>query len=241
MKKLAPFMRFFGSKFNAAHKYPSPEHYDTIIEPFAGGAGFSLRYHEKNVILIEKDPVIASIWKYLISADEQEILACPPVDNIEDLPEWVPEGLKFLVGMRFSACCTAPRRALSAGMRKFREQGRLMEGWSEGIIRRTAENIKYIRHWQIIEGDYTSAPNTEAYWFIDPPYEQAGKSYKCSSRYIDFNHLGTWCQSREGKVVVCENYGATWLPFERFGPERKNGMHGKISQEAVWFGGTRHE
>ena len=34
-------LNYFGSKVSTAHKYPAPKH-DLIIEPFAGGAGYSL-------------------------------------------------------------------------------------------------------------------------------------------------------------------------------------------------------
>lgn len=38
-------LNYFGSKVSVAHKYPPPKH-DIIIEPFAGGAGYSLCYDE---------------------------------------------------------------------------------------------------------------------------------------------------------------------------------------------------
>lgn len=46
-----------------------------------------------------------------------------------------------------------------------------------------------------------------------------------------------WCQSRRGQTLVCENDGATWLPFQPFhdalatpGSRRP----GKVSKEVIW-------
>jgi hypothetical protein len=63
-------------------------------------------------------------------------------------------------------------------------------------------------------GSYADLPNAECTWFIDPPYVDAGKNYPCGSKDINYDHLAAWCRSRKGQVIVCENEGATWLPFE---------------------------
>lgn len=46
MNKLKPFFTYFGGKYRIAPRYPKPQ-YNTIIEPFAGSAGYSLRYPER--------------------------------------------------------------------------------------------------------------------------------------------------------------------------------------------------
>ena len=52
---MRPFFGFYGGKWRDAPKhYPFPEH-DTIVEPFAGSAGYSVRYSDRNVILGEKE------------------------------------------------------------------------------------------------------------------------------------------------------------------------------------------
>lgn len=92
-----------------------------------------------------------------------------------------------------------------------------------------------IRHWRIIEGSYESAPDVEATWFIDPPYEVAGNQYPCSAADIDFAALGAWCRARRGQVMVCENDGAQWLPFKPF--RRIQGVRdagASSSTEAIW-------
>ena len=55
----------------------------------------------------------------------------------------------------------------------------------------------------------------------------------------DYEALADWCRSRRGQVIVCENVGADWLPFEPFitikANESKSG--GKVSREAIWTNG----
>lgn len=58
-------------------------------------------------------------------------------------------------------------------------------------------------------------PDINGTWFVDPPYEVAGKSYKKND--INYELLSEWCLQRKGLLIVCENEGAKWLPFDYFG------------------------
>ena len=76
----------------------------------------------------------------------------------------------------------------------------------------------------------------EATWFIDPPYSgNAGGCYKYKK--IDYESLAVWCRNRIGQVIVCENEGATWLPFKPF--REIKGTEGRIrsgvSKEVIWL------
>ena len=74
---LRPFFGFYGGKWRDAPKhYPAPLH-DSIVEPFAGSAGYSVRYPTRNVILGERDPVIYGVWDYLIHVPAREIIPAP--------------------------------------------------------------------------------------------------------------------------------------------------------------------
>jgi hypothetical protein len=78
--------------------YASPAH-RTIVEPFAGSAGYAVRHHERDVILVERDPLIASTWRYLLSVTPAEILSLPDLradQTVDDLPI-APEA-RLLVG-----------------------------------------------------------------------------------------------------------------------------------------------
>jgi hypothetical protein len=59
-------------------------------------------------------------------------------------------------------------------------------------------------------------PNQRATWIIDPPYQDQGKHYTCGSKYIDYNKLREWCDTRLGQVIVCESEGADWYDFRPF-------------------------
>ena len=56
-------------------------------------------------------------------------------------------------------------------------------------------------------------------------------------RDIDFPALGEWCRTRSGQVMVCENVGATWLPFTPFRDIKGTAGRGRtgVSKEALWM------
>lgn len=230
-KTLKPFWRYYGGKYRAAPHYPSPV-YDIIIEPFAGAAGYSTRYHDRDIVLVEKYPVIAEMWRFLIGARKDDILSIPCVTRLEDLPLWVPTGARSLVGFSFNDATVSPSKSLSAGRIKLESMGRRYEGWNEARRQRTAEQVEAINHWVIIEDDYTCVSDiADATWFIDPPYNnKAGSHYVHSC--IDYGKLADWCLDRYGQVIVCENEGADWLPFESFGARKS--FKKRTSNEVVW-------
>ena len=231
-KTLKPFWRYYGGKWRAAPRYPKPK-YRTIIEPFAGAAGYSMRYPDRDVLLVEKYPVVAGIWRYLIAVSASEILRIPTVDSVDDLPAWVPQEARWLVGFAMNDAVVQPRRNLSSGRKKLRSMGRSYEGWSEQQRARVASQVDFIRHWKVIEGGYHSAPCVQATWFIDPPYNNKAGSYYVHSS-LDYGALGQWCRERSGQVMVCENEGADWLPFKPF-MQAKVGPAKKVSAEALFY------
>ncbi len=126
---------------------------------------------------------------------------------------------------------SSPRKSPSKWMR---DGIRPKSFWGAEVREIIASQVEAVRHWHVIEGSYEQAPDIEATWFVDPPYQGAGKHYRCSE--IEFAPLARWVNSREGLAIVCENVGATWLPFVPFarikGNESKHG--GKVSLEAVY-------
>lgn len=230
---LRPFWSYYGSKWRAAPRYPKPLH-GTIIEPFAGSAGYALRYPDRNVVLVEKYDVLAEIWRWLIASSPRDVLAIPTVEHVDALPSWVPDGARSLVGFAMNDATTAPRRELSAGRRKSAANGRHFQGWNEARRERVASQVDAIKHWRVIEGDYSAAPSDHATWFIDPPYNnRAGSYYVHGPMGIDFAVLAEWCQARRGQVLVCENEGASWLPFRSF-TTLQSGVNGSGSKEVLW-------
>lgn len=231
MRRLKPFFTFFGGKWRIAKKYPIPK-YDLIIEPFAGSAGYSLNHYDKKVELYDIDPKIFGIWDYLIKVKEKEILALPTELISTDLLQ-IPQEAKWLIGFWLNKGTTSPSKSASRWMR---DGLRPNSFWGECIKERIGNQLKYIRHWKVFNIPYVDIGNKQATWFIDPPYHQSGKYYTFNN--IDYAHLGEWCKERLGDQIVCEQKGATWLPFMDFvdakGLEGKNG--GKISKEVIYTG-----
>lgn len=214
-----------------APKYPKPVH-PTIIEPFAGSAGYSLRYHDRSVVLVEADPVIASVWRYLLRSTPREVLALPDIEVGQDVKSLdVEPGAAALIGFWLTRGGEGPRRILSAWGREPRYASQF---WGPAVRDRIARQVEAIRHWTLIEGDYSTAPDMKATWFVDPPYIVAGKRYRCQPD--SFESLAAWCRNRLGQTMVCENSGAKWLPFEHFLDAKASNLRpSRVSREALWL------
>lgn len=204
---LHPFFSYFGSKYRLAKYYPKPK-YNTIIEPFAGSAGYSLFYPERDVLLYETYQPIVELWDYLINVDENKLLSLPvgPFDkkypiNKESLTS--PE--KTLLGFWLTESQTSPSRYPLSKSRG--------GNWTIRKKQILSLQLPYIRHWKVEQNSFEQIPNIEATWFIDPPYQKAGKRY--IHNQIDYSFLGEWCRTRFGQVIVCEQEGADWLDFSQ--------------------------
>ncbi len=230
---LKPMFKYFGGKYRSAPYYPPPK-FKTIIEPFAGSAGYSLRYPQKQIILIEKYEKIFAIWQYLIKVSPSEVRALPLLDEGDSIDDFnITQEAKWLIGFWLNAGAAAPCKTPCTWMISGIAIGSF---WGPRSRERIARQVDAIKHWKVIYGDYTDAPDIEATWFIDPPYQDQGIHYKHSSHDIDFSHLSEWCKSRNGQKIVCENVGADWLPFDSF--RTIKGTEGKyrtgISKEAIY-------
>lgn len=207
-----PFFTYYGGKWRVAPKYPAPQH-ERIFEPFGGSAGYSLRHPDRKVWINDADPVIAGTWDYLVAVSEEEVLALPDLNadqTVDDLG--VCQEARWLIGWWLNKGSAQPKLRPSTFMLKYPQGGPY---WGEGIRRRIASQLDAIRHWTITNYDYEELPGWSGTWFVDPPYELAGKHYRYGTESVgDFDRLGRWCQAREGQVIVCEADGADWLPFE---------------------------
>ena len=222
MKRLKPMFSYYGAKFRLSPKYPSPIE-STIIEPFAGSACYSLLHYHQDVKLYDKYEKICVLWEYLINVSETEIRSLPLLERGEEIPLNLPDGARYLIGFWSNKAGVRPR--LTMTNYKNLEVG----FWSASIRERIASQVSHIRHWTIEQACYSEIPNIQAHYFVDPPYQDKGQYY--AHNKIDFNHLGEWCKTRKGSVVVCENEGADWLPFEPF--QTTKGLK-KQSKEVIY-------
>lgn len=238
MTILRPFFTFYGGKWRIAAKYPEPVH-DIIVEPFAGSAGYSLRHAQaRYVLLYEIDEIIYGTWHYLINASADEIRRLPLYDGtwetVDDLH--LHQEARWLIGWWLNKGTERPMKSPSKWMR---DGIRPKSQWGIEIRERLARQSEQIGHWRITLGDYTEALDLRATWFIDPPYEFAGRRYRYGADSIDYAQLAQWCQSRRGQVIVCENDGASWLPFVSFAEAKgtEGSKRNGITREAIWLKG----
>lgn len=233
---MQPFWRYYGGKWTASPHYPRPRH-GLIVEPFAGAAGYATRFSAGcDVILVDASPIICAIWRWLIAASPDDILGVgdiPEGGTVDDID--APQAARWLAGFWCNVATTAPRKRPS----KIASRGADCHnwgGWTWRTRQRIAAQVPLIKHWHVIEGDYTAAPDVRATWFVDPPYRnKAGSYYPCQP--ADFDALGAWCRTRQGLTIVCENDGADWLPFRPLVGRRAapTSRTGRPTVEAAWI------
>jgi len=214
---------YYGRKKRLAPKYPEPIH-NTIVEPFAGSAAYSLHGDRwrNNVILIEKDERVYNMWKWLQTCTWKEIWNLPLIEEgMKTDDYYLTQEQQDFVGYWIAGGATHPNHTPG----KF-------NGWSDKRKAMVIYDLPKIKHWDIRNCSYEDSPNIVATWFIDPPYQHGGFHYRVGNKFINFPALGNWCQSREGQVIVCENTKADWMDFDEFSVQRGQ-RH--TTTEAIWY------
>ena len=229
---LMPFFSYYGGKWRATPRlYPEPTH-GTIIEPFAGSAGYSTRYYDRRVVLYDASEVVCGVWDYLIHARESDILGLPDVRDGQDVRSMgLHQEAQWLIGFWLNKGTAAPCNVPSKWMR---DSITPTQFWGDSIRRRIARQVSHIRHWQVHNYSYQWILSVgPATWFIDPPYVgYRGSLYPYGSSGIRYRELAHWCRLRVGQVIVCEGESADWLPFEHVGGAKSTlGVH----QEYAWI------
>jgi hypothetical protein len=228
-----PLFSYFGSKWRIALKYPKPR--AKIVEMFAGSACYACRYPDHDVTLIERDPKIAAVWRYLIRTPADAIRSLPDMYDDTWLPDLaIPDDARWLMGLWVSQGSAAPRNTPTGFMVSHGTQ----REWAKRR-ERIAQSVGEIRHWNVIEGSWADAnwDPCDTTYFVDPPYQDAGHRYPTHA--VDYKALGTGCKLMHdvgGHVIVCEASGAGWLPFRPFVVSQATpGRAGaRVSREMVW-------
>lgn len=228
---LRPFFPFYGSKWRDARRYTPPSQY--VIEPFAGSAGYSVWHEPKAVLLIDRDEAVVGVWQYLIHATPEEVLRLPdlqPGQSTDDLV--LPQEARWLIGFWLNRGSAVPKKTQTAFSRRTERQQLV---WGEKARTRIATQVGGIRHWKVQQGDYKDAPaDALATWFVDPPYVDKGRYYRHHA--MDYKELAEWCLWRSGRVIVCEQEGATWLPFQPLASIKS--LHGRSVEVVYEEGGV---
>jgi hypothetical protein len=217
---------YLGRKHQVGARYPAPTR-RTIVEPFAGSAAYAHRHLEAvdHVVLVERDPQVAEMWRQILDPTLDVDDLCPPLE----LGEFTTNRFHVTAAVSGGGQTQAIGGRLKATPVATVNVARLRARMPHDLVRWRDRKVT------LIEGDYTEAPDVDATWFVDPPYEgRAGMMYRHGSRDIDYSALAEWCRVRAGQVIVCEGPDATWLPFEPL--TEVIGVNGR-SGEAVWYGG----
>ena len=125
------------------------------MEPFAGGAGYATRYSDREVILVEREPVVASLWRWLIQVSVDEVMGLPldPLKRHTLAPEPCA-----LIGFWCGRGRTQPANTTTSAW--------LLSGkwpssfWGEYARRRIAQQVPRIRHWRLIRATTPRLPTS---------------------------------------------------------------------------------
>lgn len=213
---------YYGSKSKVVDYYPKPK-YSKIIEPFAGSARYSLKYFENDVLLIDEYEIIVRVWKYLQGCSVNDIMSLPKLKQGETINRDDFDCIEqaWLMGFLITNGVATPMLTVSK--------------WGETVFEKQrndiAQQLWKIKHWKIKQGKHTDLVNEKATWFIDPPYQVGGHKYKYNNKKLNYTDLASWCKTRRGQTIVCENTNADWMNFK---PMRA--QHGIVyrTTEAIW-------
>jgi hypothetical protein len=205
-----------------------------VIEPFAGSAAYSTRWNPRSVHLYDISEDICDLWDFLIHCSEKDIENIPGKFSSFDEVMSLPRGAQLLCRFWVAKGRAEPSGVLSPWYHQWKETSDCRV-WSNSVKSRIIRQKPFVAHWRIENLSWDKIPLGEAHWHIDPPYNGApGSRYPHSD--VNFDKLAAWCRGLPGAVDVCENVGATWLPFEPLCEvvSSRGRKSGATSKEAVW-------
>lgn len=236
--KIGPLFKWFGSKWGSAKHYPKPIS-DTICEPFAGSAGYSLNYCNLKIHIYDDDPRLRKLWLWLINEATS--------DKIKEIPCNIPIGTDIRkIGMTHGQELLLKhwqRTNNVGGCWTISPWGHMPGFWNNNTRDRIAEDIYKIKHWKFTK-PISLIDNEMITWFIDPPY-QFNYRYNCKLPPFNYSNLDSFVQTlhRSSLVIVCEAIGSmgempTYLNFKeshnQITSRRKKGQN-THSKELVYI------
>jgi len=213
MKPVGPMFKWFGSKWGASRYYPKPM-FDYIDEPFAGGAGYSLRYHQKKVRIYDNNPNLIVLWKWLIGEATEDL--------IRDIPISIKEGTDIrTLGLSDGQAMLMKhwQRTNNVGnCWTVSPWGNKPGQWTANTRARVAEEVHAVKHWEFAPCTFDSADVT---YFIDPPYQY---NYRYLGGFFDYDNLRKQLSEIPSprQIIACEaicpktGKVPDWLDFRAF-------------------------
>lgn len=230
-----PLFKWFGSKWLSSRLLPKPKF--GIVEPFAGGAGYSLRYSDKQVTIWDDDPNLQVLWAWLIGEATEPTIREIPID--------VPEG----TDIRSLGLSTGQAMLMKHWQRTnnvgdcwtVSPWGNKPGQWTANTRARVASEVGAIKHWRFQRPNWEAESTT---FFIDPPYLY---NYRYRSSHVDFlfDTLASYVHAipKTSQVIVCEavcsktNRVPNYLPFAFFGERvtsRRKATENHHSKELIY-------
>jgi DNA adenine methylase len=200
--------------------YPKP---DLLIEPFAGGGIISLTALFENlvqkVIMVELDEEIAAVWKSVVKGDAEwlanriltfELTRESVIKEIGQVPKTQKE--KAFQTILKNRTLHGGILAEGSGFLKYGENGKgIHSRWYPATIAKRLISLNYVANRIDFRCDdglkvlQEFANNSNAVYFIDPPYTAGGK--KAGKRLykhceLDHEHLFTLCETLKGDFLM---------------------------------------
>jgi hypothetical protein len=186
------------------------------VEPFAGAAGYALRYRDRKVFLYDADPQVMTIWAMIVQNRKLD----------KRLPRDLPVGADARELTRDEDVLCLLR--YSAGVASIKGQWKVSAWGSKAwplTRRRIVEEAPTVSHWRGECLSFERAPNRAATWYVDPPYSVCGVGNYTHS-VVDYSAIADCVLNKwRGQRIVCEEDGANWLPFEKL-VARRNSRNG---------------
>ncbi len=238
MKVTGPLFKWFGSKWLSSKTLPPPKH--SVIEPFAGGAGYSLRHAAwKSALIAESNPLVFRLWQWLVRDASWSA--------IREIPLGVKEG----TDIRTLGLCPGQELLLKHWQRTnnvgncwtISPWGNKPGQWTANTRARVAEEFHAVRQWQVLSSAWSCLDTYHEFqrtWFIDPPYQF---NYQYGNNAIDYRKLAARVGTLQGQIIVCEavcpktQNVPEWLPFRHFGKRitsRRKAENNHHSKELIY-------
>lgn len=207
-----PLFKCFGSKWMSSRHYPPPVD-GRIVEPFAGSAGYSLRYAPAvERVVVSEHGDLYDLWSWLIDEATEA--------DVRDIPLGLTPGTDILeVGLTRGQSLLLKnwQRTNNVGdCWTVSPWGNKPGQWTANTRARVAEEIALLKgKWAVSANPWIYIGGT---FFIDPPY-QYNYGYRCPRLHYDA--LGWRVRKLEARLViaceaVCPKTGRLpdYLPFE---------------------------
>lgn len=240
MTRVGPFLKCFGSKWSAARRgnYPEPEHW-RIVEPFAGGAGYSCAFSDRQVVLYDSHPEVRALWNWLIY--------CANEAAIREIPIFSPGESLTAAGLNTGQVLLARWWQRTNNHQTKTDLAspwcNLPGQWTANTRARIAEEVEAIKHWRVFEAPIALKRVSESTIFCDPSYQY---NYQYGQLPIFYDVLANSLKAaaRNGnQVIACEAVGKrgeipNYLPFAPSHAQvtaRRKAHQSHHSKELIWI------